>query len=108
MPPTRCEVKLDDTMLFSKLGTGARAKVIESPDERIGGGFAQGRAGDVVLANDKIRVVIQQAGRVGGPVPYGGAIIDADLVRPAGQPGRDQLGKISPFYACLLYTSRRG
>lgn len=99
MPPTRCEVKLDDTMLFSKLGTGARAKVIESPDERIGGGFAQGRAGDVVLANDKIRVVIQQAGRVGGPVPYGGAIIDADLVRPAGQPGRDQLGKISPFYA---------
>ncbi|MCU0701343.1 MAG: CehA/McbA family metallohydrolase [Myxococcaceae bacterium] len=99
MPPTRCEVNLDETMLFSKLGTGARAKVIESNDERIGGGFSQGRVGDVLLANDKVRVVIQQAGRVSGPVPYGGAIIDADLVRPAGQAGRDQLGKISPFYA---------
>ncbi|MCA3015045.1 MAG: CehA/McbA family metallohydrolase, partial [Myxococcaceae bacterium] len=99
MPPARCEVKLDDAALFSRLGTGAHAKVLEQGDERIGGGFAQARTGDVLLANDKVRVVIQQAGRVGGPVPTGGAIIDADLVRPAGSPGRDQLGKISPFYA---------
>ncbi len=98
-PPTRCEVKLDDLQLFSKLGTGAKAKTIESSAEFIGGGFAQARTGDVLLANDKVRVVIQQPTRTISPTPYGGAIIDADLVRPQGQPGRDEFGKISPLYA---------
>lgn len=97
-PPTRCEAKLDDLMLFSKLGTGVKAKTIENASELIGGGYAQGRVGDVLLANDKVRVVIQQPTRTISPTPYGGAIIDADLVRD-GQPGRDTFGKIAPLYA---------
>lgn len=98
-PPNRCQVNLDDTQLFSKLGTSARAKVIESSADFIGGGFAQARVGDVLLSNDKIRVVIQQPTRTIGPTPYGGAIIDADLVLGNGEPGRDQFGKISPVHA---------
>lgn len=97
--PTRCEVKLDELQLFSKLGSGARARPIESSADLIGGGFAQARPGDVLLANDKVRVVIQQPTRTISPTPYGGAIIDADLVRPEGQPGRDEFGKMSPIYA---------
>ncbi len=97
--PTRCEVKLDDLGHFSKLGNGATAKLVESTSDLIGGGFAQGRVGDVLLSNDKIKVVIQQPTRVIAPNPYGGTIIDADLVRPAGQPGRDAFGKIAPLYA---------
>jgi hypothetical protein len=97
-PPTRCEVKLDELQLFSKLGTGAKAKVIEGSGDLIGGGYAQARAGDVLLANDKVRVVIQQPTRTISPAPYGGAIIDADLVR-SGEPGRDAFGKIVPLYA---------
>ncbi|MBL8922463.1 MAG: CehA/McbA family metallohydrolase [Myxococcaceae bacterium] len=98
-PPTRCEVKLDELQLFAKLGTGANAKVIEGAAELIGGGFAQARAGDVALSNDKIRVVIQQPTRTISPTPYGGAIIDADLVRAAGEAGRDAFGKLAPLYA---------
>lgn len=97
-PPARCQVALDELMLFSKLGTGARAQLIAGPDQLIGGGFAQGRTGDVLLTNDKVRVIVQQPGRTIGPNPYGGAIIDAELVRPTG-PGRDQFGKMAPLYA---------
>lgn len=97
--PARCGVKLDELQLFSNVGTGARAKVIDGSAELIGGGFAQGRLGDVLLANDKVRVVVQQVSRTISPAPYGGTIIDADLVRPAGQPGRDEFGKLAPLYA---------
>jgi hypothetical protein len=96
---SRCEVKLDDLQQFSNLGSGANAKPIESSTQFIGGGFAQARIGDVLLSNDRVRVVIQQPTRTISPAPYGGAIIDADLVRRDGQSGRDEFGKISPVYA---------
>lgn len=98
-PSGRCEVDLAKTGLFSAVGSGARALRIESPQDLIGGPSAQGEVGDFLLANDKVRVVIQKPGRVLAPFPFGGAIIDADRRRPAGEPGRDQLGKIGLLYA---------
>ncbi len=97
-PSARCQVNLDETQLFSKLGNGARARKLEAPADFIGGDFARARVGDLLLQNDKVRVVIQQAGRTVGALPQGGAIIDADLVRPSG-PGRDLFGKLMPVYA---------
>jgi hypothetical protein len=54
-----------------------------------GGPRALGDVGDFMLANDKIRVVIQDAGFSRGFGVYGGSIIDADLRRPDEQ-GRAQ------------------
>ncbi len=99
-PPAsgRCEVDLAATGLFSQVGSGASAKVIASASDLIGGNFAQARNGDVVMANDRLKVAIEQPNRSIAPSAYGGAIIDADLVRSSG-PGRDEFGKMAPIYA---------
>lgn len=98
-PSGRCEVDLEDTGLFSAVGSGARAKQIQSPDELVGGPHAHGAVGDYLLENDKIRVVVQGPSREIGPLPYGGVILDADLKRPAGEAGRDQFGRAGLLYA---------
>ncbi len=100
-PPTlaRCEVDLKASGLFSYLGNGAAAKVIDSDAMLIGGEGATGRQGDVLLSNDKIHVVIEQPERTVGPLLSGGGIIDADVVRPAGEPGDDAFGRMQLIYA---------
>lgn len=97
-PPERCEVDLEALGLFSRVGSGASAAELTSASQLIGGDQAQAKVGDFVLENAQVRVVIQAPGRAIGPHPYGGAIIDADLKRPAGEAGRDQLGKLGLFY----------
>lgn len=97
-PSGRCEVDLDALEAFSKVGTTASAKVVASASELIGGNFAQGRVGDVLLQNDRVRVVIQQPTRAVAPIAYGGTIIDADVQRPSGA-GRDEFGKVGLIYA---------
>src|SRR5690349_22923961 len=97
-PSGRCEVDLAATGLFSATGSGATASTISSADQLIGGEMAHGAIGDYLLQNDNVRVVIQSPKRVLGPNPYGGVIIDADLKRPAGQPGHDQMGKLGLLY----------
>ncbi len=94
----RCEVDLAALGHFANVGTGVRAKTIEASADLIGGGFAQGRLGDVLLENERIRVVIQQPGHAIAPIPYGGTIIDADLKRSTGG-GRDEFGKMGLIYA---------
>lgn len=94
----RCDFDLEAAGLFSKVGTGVNAKAIEAASELIGGGYAQGRVGDFLLENDRIRVIIQQPTRSISPTPYGGTIIDADLKRASG-PGRDEYGKLESIYA---------
>lgn len=76
---------------------GATAKRIETDSELIGGEAAQGRVGDYLLQNDKIRVIIQQPDRTIGAGPFGGNLIDADIIRADGQ-GRDVMGEISVFF----------
>jgi hypothetical protein len=62
--------------------------------ERVPGPVSQGLPGDYFMRNDKLRVVVQAPGRAIGPCPFGGNIIDVDLVERA---RGDQLGEVSPF-----------
>lgn len=87
-------VCLDLSAWVDDQGTGAAARQAESAD-LLTGEAAQGRAGDWLLANDRVRVIVQGQDRHMGPAPYGGNIIDADLVRPDGEPGREAFGELS-------------
>lgn len=97
-PTGRCDVDLATLDQFSNVGTGATAKTIDDPSQLIGGNHAQGRLGDFILENDRVRVVIQQPSHFIAPIPYGGTIIDADLKRSSGA-GRDEFGKMGLVYA---------
>jgi hypothetical protein len=59
-----------------------RAFQVSDREQLIGGTRALGEVGDFLIMNDKIRVVIQDAGFSRGFGVYGGSIIDADLRRP--------------------------
>ncbi len=71
----------------------ARAGVIREGEDGeaalFGGISAEGRAGDLKIYNSAIQLIIQGPYDSHGYVPTGGGIIDADLVRADGQPGRD-------------------
>ena len=77
---------------------------VNSPMELIGGPGALGAVGDYLLANDKVRVIIQDKGWSRGFGVFGGGIIDADIVRPgtqssaAGGTGRDNFGEAFPAF----------
>lgn len=62
--------------------------------ERVPGPASQGLVGDYFMANDRVRVVIQQPGRAISPLPYGGNIIDMDFVD---QPVGDSFGEVGLF-----------
>jgi hypothetical protein len=101
----RCQVDLAATGSFAQGGSGASARVIDAEAQLFGGEAAQGSLGDVLLQNDKVRFVIEKPGRSVGPILSGGSIIDADVVRPAGQAGRDAFGRMGFFYAFGRYAS---
>ncbi len=94
----RCVVDLAATGHFKQDGTGSSAAVISSVEQLIGGEGAQGRNGDVLLQNDKVRVIIEQPGRSVGPLLSGGGIIDADVQRNGGA-GHDSFGRMGLFYS---------
>jgi len=79
--------------------SGGEARAGFAPAENaesalFGGIDAEGRVGDPVLYNDLVRFVIQMPREGNGYVNAGGNIIDADIVRPAGQPGRDMIEEV--------------
>lgn len=73
------------------------ALTIQDEKQLIGGPSAQGRVGDILMANEKIRVIIQQPGKYPGISSFGGNIIDADLTRPSGRAGSDNFGSMVPL-----------
>jgi hypothetical protein len=74
------------------------AKQVTDASDLIGGPLAEGRVGDYLLANTRIRAIIKKPGRdFSFLLTYGGNIIDADVVRPAGEPGRDNFGGMTPM-----------
>lgn len=76
--------------LVSALGEGeVRAGVISDPAALWGGVFAEGQPGDIKLYNARVRFVIQAARDGSYIIPEGGGVLDADIVRPEGQLGRD-------------------
>ena len=96
------------TLCFALAGVGcqsgdetyARAMLIESLDQAIGGPKASAREGDFLLENDEIRVVVEQGSPSRLPLGKGGTIVDIDLNRyqeeyRSGQ-GLDQVGQFVP------------
>ncbi len=71
---------------------GARAKVVACAEELIGGRLASGRIGDVVLENERLRVIVRGAGA--GYYLHGssgGGIVDAAVVG-----GEDLIKEVLP------------
>lgn len=83
-------VKVDPIDLVTPLGEGeARAGIITQQEARIGGPAGESQLGDVMLKNAVARFVIQGVRDGGGLANQGGSLIDADIVRPAGEPDAD-------------------
>ena len=84
-----------DRLVVTEYGRGpggvANVKqVTDAPAECVKGPLSRCRNGDYLLANDKVRVVVQSIQRnILNVGQYGGQIIDADLVRAPGDPDRD-------------------
>jgi hypothetical protein len=83
-----------DRLLVAEYGRGpggsALVKQITDGAECVKGPLSRCRVGDYLLANDKIRVVVQGTQRnILNVGQFGGQIIDADLVRAPGDPDRD-------------------
>ncbi len=76
---------------------GASVRQVVDGAGLIGGSAAQGRDGDWALANKKVRFIVQAADRHSGPCPWGGNVIDADVVRAKGEAGADNMGEYCPL-----------
>ena len=74
-----------------------KAKQITSRDELIAGPKAKGEIGDFLLANDKIRVLIQNKGFSRDAGFFGGSILDVDLVREKNI-GHDNFALLFPSF----------
>jgi hypothetical protein len=98
-PSGRCELDVAGSNLFPSQGAGARALLLGAGDALPTGPGAHARVGDVLLQNDRLRAVIRQPGAPLGPAALGGALVDADVRRPAGAPWEDGLGGVAPWTA---------
>ncbi|MCB9677426.1 MAG: CehA/McbA family metallohydrolase [Alphaproteobacteria bacterium] len=79
-----------DVDLTARLGPGeVRAGVVTDEAALFGGVSAEGRAGDIKIYNDRVQFVIQGARSGSYYLQTGGGVIDADIVRPEGEVGRD-------------------
>jgi len=85
--------------LSESLGSGeSRAGVIESDSALFGGISAEGRHGDLKIYNDRVRFIIQGVRDSGYYITQGGGVIDADITRVSGQPGRDMVDEWGGMY----------
>lgn len=80
---------------------------ITDESQLIGGPVAHGKVGDILLRNDKIRVIIQGPAKYPQSCPFGGVIIDADIVRPEGG-GQDNFGKMCSLVNIEWTVNYRG
>lgn len=82
-----------------RLGPGeVRAGVIADEAALFGGVSAEGRVGDVKIYNDRVQFVIQSGPDSSYYLSLGGTVIDADIVRPEGEQGRDLVDEWAPMY----------
>ena len=73
-----------------RLGEGeVRAGQIRSPKALFGGISAEGQVGDWKIYNSKAQFIVQGIRPGHFYVDQGGGVVDADIVRPEGQPGGD-------------------
>jgi hypothetical protein len=82
----------------------SNARRIATRSDLIGGNSALGEINDILLENQKIKVVIQDKGYSRGFGVYGGSLIDADIVRATdignsnGGRGNDLFGELFPIF----------
>ncbi|MBI5517656.1 MAG: CehA/McbA family metallohydrolase [Deltaproteobacteria bacterium] len=102
--PYACEPAGTAPALDEPLGAAeARAGVVRRPEELVGGEGASGRVGHFKLYNNRVRFIVQgrtgPAGmaRAAGYDLYGGNLLDADRVRPRGEPGQDLFREAFPL-----------
>lgn len=94
-----CSDKPDLDDLSAPVPPGrARAGVITKAAELIGGPAAAGEMGDFKLYNSRIAVVVEKPGPSHGYNTYGGLVVDADVVRPRGEPGESLFGEAINLY----------
>ena len=80
----------DPADVTERLGPGqVRAGEVLDEAALFGGVAAEGRIGDFKIYNDRVQFIIQGVREGSFTAWQGGMVIDADVVRPAGQPGRD-------------------
>ena len=91
----------DDATECVRLGT---ARLVTGAEPSLIGPLSNPLPGDAYLANDRVQVLIQGPGRNLGLNPWGGNIIDADLVREDGS-FRDVFGEVAPFINLAGTTS---
>lgn len=75
-----------------------RAGVITAESELIGGPKADGRVGDIKLYNAHAAFVIEGVRLTSGYRVWGGTVVDADVIRPEGEPGEDFFGEYIPTW----------
>jgi len=83
-----------DPAVLAAAGEARAGVVREGPAGEaalFGGINAEGRAGDIKIYNDRVQFIVQASDRRHGLVDVGGGLLDADLVRPAGELGLDTL-----------------
>ncbi len=86
----------DDPPVLSPIPAFVSAHTLEDGDVGVDGPLSQGLPGDVLMENGRIRAVLQQPGRALALNPYGGTILDADVVRDDGV-DRDRFGEVGLF-----------
>ncbi|HEV7734731.1 MAG TPA: hypothetical protein VGR62_21340 [Candidatus Binatia bacterium] len=93
----KIKVRCLPSTLFPSPTSGYQlATVISNPASLIEGPLSRGRLGDILMANDKLQVVIRQPGRTTLQIgTYGGNIIDADRQRTDGTE-RDNFEGMAP------------
>jgi len=81
--------------LDERLGPGeVRAGVITKESELMGGIEAHGWIGDYKIYNSKVAFVVQNAFEPRGWGPYGGSLLDADVVREEGEEGHEEFQEL--------------
>jgi hypothetical protein len=84
------------TARFTARPGQALGTVIREPQQRIDGPSSIGRLGDYLLQNNRVQFAVQDLGRPFlGVAPFGGNVVDGDLVRRPWELERDQIGALS-------------
>lgn len=75
---------------------GATARVMESADELMRGPVAASTVGDILISNKNVRFIVRTQ-EIGLYSPFGGNVVDADLVREAGDEGHEKFMELFPM-----------
>lgn len=75
-----------------------RAGWVNDEEALFGGISAEGQLGDIKIYNDRVQFIIQGIKQSHFYIQTSGGVIDADIVRPQGQLGRDMVDEWMPLF----------